>query len=249
MHPGGIKMQVRLLTHTPNPDEVVAISAAMCTSMKNSNELIDNVNEYKERIIQNIKDSHHQSLLEHISFTFIIVGLSRVSLAQLTRHRIASFSVRSMRYTKVNETSENFYGNIEKERQELELFNNQEAVNELTQAYKDSYKHYEKLLELGVSKETARYTLPLSTKTNLILTMNGRELVHFLGLRMCSRAQREIRELATSISKILLVRAPITFKGLVGPRCVQLGYCPEGKKSCGRYPTLAKLKEGIDNGK
>ena len=65
--------------------------------------------------------------------------------------------------------------------------------------------------------------------------MNARELLHFLSLRLCERSQWEIRELAERMLKEVKEIAPILFEK-AGPRCEELGYCPEGELTCGRYP-------------
>ncbi|MGN0138167.1 MAG: FAD-dependent thymidylate synthase, partial [Candidatus Methanomethylophilaceae archaeon] len=90
------------------------------------------------------------------------------------------------------------------------------------------------LKEMGINAEERRYFYPQGLKTNIIMTMNGRELLHWLSLRLCTRAQKEHRELAEKILELVKEVSPIIFEG-AGPRCVQLGYCPEAM-SCGRMP-------------
>ena len=243
-------MKVSLISATTNPDKVAATAAMMCIKADNPDDIVNNLTpESIKKSIAAVKASHHESIFEHITFTFMIQGISRVNLAQLTRHRIASYSVRSMRYVEVKDNPESFYGMSISEKENLGIDVNLDPIETANDdifedAITAASRTYQKLLESGMSKESARYILPMSTKTNLIMTMNGREIIHFLGLRMCNRAQTEIRELATRIGRLVLKRAPLTFAGLVGPRCVQLGYCPEGKRCCGKYPTLDKLKEG-----
>jgi thymidylate synthase (FAD) len=100
-------------------------------------------------------------------------------------------------------------------------------------------KAYQGLVKGGVTKEDARFVLPNATETSLLMTMNGRSLMHFFGLRLCNRAQWEVRALANEM--LLKVRAnePDLFKD-AGPYCVQLLKCPEGRFSCGR---MAEMKE------
>jgi thymidylate synthase (FAD) len=87
---------------------------------------------------------------------------------------------------------------------------------------------YRKLLESGIPKEDARFILPNAAKTNIIVTMNARELRHFFNLRCCRRSQWEIREVAMKMLKQVKNVAPSLFEN-AGPSCVELGYCPEGK--------------------
>lgn len=241
-------MKVSLLSHTQNPDELVAIAASNCVSGNPLYEICNDlkVNKSKVRkIIETIKKNHHYSVFEHVSFTFAISGVSRVLLAQITRHRIASFSVRSMRYAPINETNTSMFGTTMEEQRIMN--NNPSVVSDdslrtFIEAYLKSSKYYHELISKGVSQENARYVLPNGFKTSIVLTMNARELIHFFGLRCCVHAQSEIRKLAMAMAEIVIQVAPIIFEGLNGPQCEQLGYCPEGNRSCHRYPTLYELQ-------
>jgi thymidylate synthase (FAD) len=95
---------------------------------------------------------------------------------------------------------------------------------------------YQKMVDAGVPCEDARYVTPQAITTNLVMTMNARELLHFFSLRTCNRAQWEIRKLADEMLKICKKVAPIIFDN-AGPGCV-IGKCPE-KKPCG-YPRNSK---------
>jgi thymidylate synthase (FAD) len=87
---------------------------------------------------------------------------------------------------------------------------------------------YKKLLEMGIPKEDARYILPNAAKTNIVVTMNARELRHFFNLRCCARSQWELREVAMEMLRQVKKVAPALFEN-AGPTCVELGFCPEGK--------------------
>jgi thymidylate synthase (FAD) len=101
-------------------------------------------------------------------------------------------------------------------------------------------KVYQQLLGWGCPEEDARYILPNACTTSITVTMNARELQHFCGLRRCTRAQWEIRELADKMAQAAEEACPELFKHFsLGPQCEQLGYCPE-HKSCGRYKKEAK---------
>ena len=94
------------------------------------------------------------------------------------------------------------------------------------------WKAYGKLEELGIPAEDARYLLPNGCTTNITITMNARELLHFFSLRCCNRAQWEIREMADRMLEICREQSPVIFRD-AGPPCIR-GPCPEGKKSCGK---------------
>ena len=82
------------------------------------------------------------------------------------------------------------------------------------------------------SNEDARFVLPGACETRVLMTMNARELRHFFSLRMCERAQWEIRALAAKMFELCYQEAPSLFEN-AGPACLR-GACPEGAKSCGQ---------------
>lgn len=166
-------------------------------------------------------DSGHETLLEHEKFTFHVEDVSRVLLAQLTRHRIASYSVRSQRYC--GATLDYVIPRT--------IYEDDELMADLYRALNASEAFYTKAVNKGVPAEDARYFTYQAGITELVVTMNIRELRHFLSLRCCRRAQWEIRELADEVLRQAREVLPEFFKD-AGPGCVR-GACPEGKKSCG----------------
>ncbi|WP_213997213.1 FAD-dependent thymidylate synthase [Tepidanaerobacter syntrophicus] len=98
-------------------------------------------------------------------------------------------------------------------------------------------KRYIDLIKSGIDQEDARYILPLGTQTKLVMTMNVRSLHNFFNLRCCERAQTEIRNLAYMMLEEVKKIAPSLFE-TAGAPCEKLGYCPEGKFGCGKYPPL-----------
>lgn len=176
---------------------------------------ITNTNEL-DRLLTDVIQRGHLSVFEHISMTFKIEGISRVTSHQLVRHRIASFTQESQRYT----TQKNAFILPESIKNEgLE-----ETLNIISDLYNEMVKK-------GYPKEDVRYILPQAFTTNIIMTMNVRELFHFFSLRLCNRAQKEIRELAGKMLNECLNYYPIIFKH-AGKPCVTKGVCPEGKYSC-----------------
>ena len=104
------------------------------------------------------------------------------------------------------------------------------------------------MVDEGMSKEDSRLILPNACCTNLVMTMNARSLLNFFAHRCCVRAQWEIRELANEMLKLVKEVAPVIFEN-AGASCVQKGYCPEGKKGCGKVPTIQELTEFYEYGK
>ena len=188
-------MQVRLLRHTENPEELVLFAMSKCYDSKPS-----------LQSLRNAIKAGHTSLLEHVSFTWEIQGISRVVLAQLTRHRISSFTVRSQRYC--NETGTGYYQPSADEMDDEAFWIYERYVEK-------AFEGYECLLELGTRKEIARYLLPQAVDTELVMTMNARELHDvFLPLRLSRRAQPEIRELARLMLQDCCSAAPGIFGSL-----------------------------------
>ncbi len=224
------EMKVALIRHTLSPEEVVALGARLCYSKARVDDLLERV-EAKDQtdFVHKIMGMGHDSVLEHASFTFGIEGVSRVLLAQITRHRLASFSVQSQRYV----SYEHGFGYIIPPK--IEALG-AEAVAEFEQQMDTLHQWYTDWQQkLGVGEggnEDARFVLPGACETRMMVTMNVRELRHFFSLRMCSRAQWEIRALATEMHRLCMTVAPALFED-AGPGCLR-GSCPEGEKTCGR---------------
>lgn len=204
-------MKVTLIRFTPEPDKLCGEAAAICTGYTGD----------PLKAMRGALDSGHESVAEHASFTFRVEGVSRVLLAQLTRHRIASYSVQSWRYCGAN----------------LDVvipdsMADPDLVDEIVEVRRAVEKLYDKAISLGKPAEDARYFTLQGGVTSLIVTMNARELLHFFELRCCNRAQWEIRELARRMLAECSVVTPELFKD-AGPGCLR-GPCPEGKRSCGR---------------
>ena len=226
-------MNVILLTHTPEPEKIVAAAAKLCYSQKaDIQTLMDGLDiETVNKFIDKLMTMHHESPLEHVSFTFAIEGVSRALLAQITRHRIASFSVRSQRYCSEEDFDSIIPDPVYQDPKKRAVFHS---------AMADVKIAYNELQDLGSKNEDARSVLPNACATRMIVTMNLRELLHFFNLRCCVRAQAEIRELANRMLILCEEVSPVLFTH-AGAHCEALGYCPEGKMSCGRAPTLEKL--------
>jgi thymidylate synthase (FAD) len=165
-------------------------------------------------------DGGHESVLEHAVFTFEVDEVSRVLLAQITRHRLASFSVQSQRYCGANQNVVTPDSMV-----------HPELLGDIVAVKKAVDRLYKHARELGVPHEDCRYYTLQGGHTGFVMTMNGRELRHFFSLRCCNRAQWEIRELDDKMLELVKEVAPVMFAD-AGPGCVR-GHCPE-HKPCGR---------------
>jgi len=202
----------------------------------------------------------HESPIEHASFTFGIEGVSRSLLAQITRHRIASFSVKSQRYVKEGSFEFVTPPEIAAEPEALELYNqlmaeDQKVYDRITDILKE--KHKKMFLAEGKDEKTAnrmaekkaiedaRFVLPNSCETQMVMTMNARSLQNFFKHRCCRRAQWEIQDVANQMLSLVIEVAPSLFKN-AGPSCVR-GKCSEGNMSCGKAAEVKEFYKELKN--
>lgn len=228
-----VRPNVTLIRYTPAPEELVALAGKLCYSPSTLDDLAEGVAEKDQtRYLTKLTEMGHLSPIEHASFTFGIEGVSRTLLAQITRHRIASFSVQSQRYVALGGDGEGFDYVVPPAIAAL----GEDAADEYRRQMETMDKWYQEWRErLGggrSSNEDARFVLPNAAATRIVMTMNARELIHFLSLRCCNRAQWEIREVAWQMLEQAYAVAPQLMR-LAGPGCLH-GGCPEGKMSCGR---------------
>jgi thymidylate synthase (FAD) len=214
-------LKVTLLRYTTDAELLCGAAALTSTKTGNPSETLKEMDaETAKRLIKRVVGYGHASVIEHASFTFSIEGVSRAMTHQLVRHRIASYTQQSQRYVT--------YDTLEKYVTPSSITDNAEAKKIYDETLEQISDTYRKLLGLKIPKEDARFILPNAAKTNIIVTMNARELHHFFNLRCCARAQWEIREVAIEMFKQAKRAAPALFEN-AGPSCVELGYCPEGK--------------------
>lgn len=237
-------VKVKLLTYTPHPDAVVYYATKLTYTTDEPvlmwQDIVDNLgsSKYKRRmkkLIHTVLRRGHHSVLEHANFTFLIDGCSRVCTHQFVRHRIASYSHRSHRYTEINSDAFQIPPSIEADEKLKTLY--MEHVNR-------SIELYHTLIESGIPKEDARFVILQAVSSPIMVTMNARELIHFFGLRLCTHAQWEIRQAAALMLSEVKKVAPIIFEN-VGPRCIMLGYCPEEDKQC--YLNIVRAWERGDS--
>ena len=236
-------MNVTLTRVTQNPVQAIEEAASNC---------YDSEPTADGRIMRACYRSRHWSVLEFADFTFHVQGVSRAFLAQVTRHRIANFAVRSQRYVKEDNFGYVTPHTIQNDAGAQAVFNN--TMNQIQIAY-------DTLLELNIPAEDARFVLPNACETILEVKMNGRELIHFMNERLCTRAQWEIREIALQMKKCVKEHDEqcAEFAKLLRPKCqihAPYNFCTEAHGSCGAAPKLkdvfkgywASLENGDSNG-
>lgn len=245
-------LHVELLQYTGLPERTVSAAAKLCYSSSGIQGIMEGLTEEKtDKFLSMLMDMGHESPIEHASFTFGVEGVSRSLLAQLTRHRLASYSVKSQRYVREGQFEYVIPPEIAADEEAKAIYiqameNDQHAYNQLTERLKA--KHLARLLSEGMEEkkanqaaekqaiEDARFVLPNACETKLVVTMNARSLMNFFHHRCCNRAQWEIRALADEMLRLVREVAPTLFSH-AGPSCVG-GRCPEGGKSCGRMKEM-----------
>lgn len=239
---------VTLIAYTPEPERLVASAAKLCYSSAGISRVAEGLTAEKAAaLVRRLAEMGHDSVIEHVSFTFGVEGVSRSFLAQITRHRIASYSVKSQRYVgeadfayvippeiaAIPEAKAEFLSAMEEDRKHykrLSALLTEKHKRELMASGKDEKSASRAAVRM--SNEDARFVLPNACETQMICTFNARELLHLFSLRCCRRAQWEIRDVADQMLALVKPVAPDIFAD-AGPGCVR-GACPEGKMTCGQ---------------
>lgn len=240
--------KVTLMAYTPDPERTIACAAKLCYSPSSIDTVHSGLTDEKvSSFVEMLSEIGHESPIEHASFTFGIEGVSRALLAQITRHRIASFSVQSQRYVAEKSFEYVTPPEIAAVPEALEIYKqamaeDQKTYDRIAEVLKA--KHKEAFLAAGKDEKTAermaekkaiedaRFVLPNACETKMIVTMNCRSLMNFFRHRCCNRAQWEIQDVANQMLALVKEVAPEIFKK-AGPPCL-VGPCPEGKMTCGK---------------
>ena len=230
------KMKVELISYSNLGEKVCGIGARTCTSDK-----IPTKEDDTSKALRSAISSGHESILEHFTMTFAVSGVSRALTHQLVRHRIGiSYSQQSQRYVNMEEfeyvTPASMDDRVIVE--SYDFFANRDVYITIRKEYADIMEYlrkcYKRMVDAGIPEEDARYILPNACCTNIIVTVNARELRHIAEERMCAKAQWEIRELVTEMVRQAKEVAPTLFAD-VGPECEKTHICYE-RNGCGRYP-------------
>lgn len=181
--------------NNPPSERLIEYAGRLCW------DTVDRMNTNPDRIQEWI-ELGHESVLEHGSATFYIKA-SRVLTHELVRHRIASYSQRSQRYVKEAEIKYVMPAEI--------LAMGKDAKLLFENAMHEAWSTYGRLLKLGLKAEIARYVLPNGCETQIVMTMNFRELRHFIKLRTSEKALPEMRAVAGEVRRIMKQQVPQVF--------------------------------------
>jgi len=202
-------MEVVLMRYTLRPEDLCTQAMMGTRSTKAAFEIEPTV-EQDKRMIALAIEKGHESVLEHVVWTFSVKGVSRVLTHQLVRHRIASYSQQSQRH--VNPTKNNDWYIVPKTLKEV-YSEETVTMKEYHKLMRAIAKFYQHLINCAIPEEDARFVLPNACKTNIVITMNTRELRHFFKLRLAQNAQWEIRAMAHEMFMLANKIAPTLFEG------------------------------------
>ena len=219
---------VKLISKPENMLRTVYTACRTCYSADSPLNIYDCDSAHDEekmlKLIKRVISSGHYSTIEHIQISFAISNISRACSHQLVRHRHMSFSQKSQRYVKEKGQFEYLIPETIENNEELKI-----KFDEFMSKISDFYLE---LTQAGIPAEDARAVLPNATSTSMVASLNLREMIHLANLRLCTRAQKEIRMLVKKMCGELIKEEP-WLKDYLVPKCDRLGYCDEDK-SCGR---------------
>ena len=213
---------LKTIDSIPEPKQQIA-NAETVSAPKDTDSLLKTALQFNARGDMSLKQLVHDERpreLELLNYTFLIKNVSLASVTHFTRHRIQSLIVpRPIDALRTN-------GYVLPET----VKNSAEACRIYTEAFRINTRTAR---EFGSDPELISYFALAGNTVDILFSMNARELIHFLRLRTCTRAQWEIRALSNEILSELMEEYRDLFR-YYGPSCAILGYCPEGRLSCGK---------------
>lgn len=207
-------VEITVLRQTQNPAQIVQLACDITQKQV----LSDSCKSASRCLIDFCLKADHQSVLEHAQITFLIRNVSRSFLAQLTRHRMASYTCSSQHY---------------QDYRDYPMVVHPESDPLFAQALEDSLTYYTELIDAqGMPPQEARQVLPNACACTLLWTMNPVSLINFFRKRMCKRNTDEMHMFAWKVYEICCKWYPELFEN-VGTYCQTEGVCNQGKMSCG----------------
>ncbi len=226
------KPVVHLISKPENMLKTIYTACRTCYSALSPYEIYNSTDDEEKmlKLIERVISSGHYSTIEHIQVSFAISNVSRACTHQLVRHRHMSFSQKSQRYVKEKGQFDYIIPPT--------IARNEELKSKFVNFMGEISKLYSEFTDAGIPAEDARAVLPNAAASSIVASLNLREMIHLANLRLCTRAQYEIRTLIKMMCDELLKEEP-WLKPYLVPKCERLGYCDEDK-SCGRMPQLQK---------
>ena len=226
------KPVVNLISKPANMLKTIYTAARTCYSADTPFNIYNSTDDEEKmlKLIERVISSGHYSVIEHIQVTFAISNVSRACTHQLVRHRHMSFSQKSQRYVKEKGQFDYLIPPT--------IARDENLKAKFVEFMEEISKKYLEFTEAGIPAEDARAVLPNAASTSIVASLNLREMIHLANLRLCTRAQYEIRSMIKMMCDELIKEEP-WLKPYLVPKCERLGYCDE-EKSCGRMPKLAQ---------
>ncbi|PKM93521.1 MAG: thymidylate synthase (FAD) [Firmicutes bacterium HGW-Firmicutes-1] len=231
-------IECELCSYTQNPEEIIAIAEMLNETVMSYREmktLVSNNETYKMELINRAVKKEKKRELEQITFTFNISNISLAGLTHLVRHRMQSIIIPDL-LTTFDKMKFIMPDTIRQNKKILEKYKN---------ALEQHKQIISFLVDNNIDESDLIYLCLSGNLIDVMTTMNYRELLHFLELRSCFRAQWEIQELSLSIIRLLKDNFKILGK-FAGPSCYTGGICREGKFSCGKAKEIKNLIDGVD---
>lgn len=232
-------MQVEIVEATENPEELICKAARNDylkewvgdISFEEAMGAVDGetIEDKKKNLIEKTLHRGHFGIFEHPQITFSVKGVSRSLMAQLTRHRHVSFDVQSQRYVDfsgvspgeliVRPPSVDDVNHAGRDPDMPDGFSEGDAevvekkrAAVFEESIKTSVESYNKLRDLGMPPEDARYVLPIGSKVNMVFSLNARMLMHVADMRAQGDAQHEIENMTKEVLDMAEEWCPITFE-------------------------------------
>lgn len=227
------KPEVHLLAKPENLLKTIYSACRTCYSADTPYEIFQSTDDEEKmlKLINRVISSGHYSTIEHIQISFAISNVSRACTHQLVRHRHMSFSQKSQRYVKEKGQFDYLIPPTIERNPELKA-KFEKFMGQISEKYQE-------FVDAGIPAEDARAVLPNATASSMVASLNLREMIHLANLRLCTRAQYEIRTMVKMMCDELVKSEP-WLKDYLVPKCMRLGYCDEDK-SCGRVPRKDEL--------
>ena len=209
-------MDIAILAKTPDALNVCWTAARTCKSQHTPQELMEHAKatdaDEKIRLMKALLKARHDSIFEHVSFSFAVSGVSRALLAQFTRHRIGwSYSVQSQRFVKMIDARFVMPPGMHKIDLKDPLWIGDSAGYIIEDFVEAGVRVYDRLLSVGVKPEDARMVLPMGTACNLTATCNLRAFMDFYRKRVLAKgAQWEIRSMTERMAELITETEPWT---------------------------------------
>lgn len=212
-----VKPEAEAVIAPENPEKALAFALQLTGRFEGEN-----------KIRQLVKDARPREL-EMLSYGFTVKNVSLSCVTHFTRHRMQSLIVPFPEEALLGG------GYVLPD----SVKNNKEAFEIYENAFRNNLENAKKMAGLGAGSTLLAYFALSGNTVDILFTMNARELLHFMKLRTCTRAQWEIRDAAGDMLSGLMESFPALFRHF-GPSCAVNGFCPEGRLSCGR---LQKTEE------